>query len=516
MLLSFKEYESDYNSEIWKDRKIYLDEFTEIVKKQDLSSFADERLLDTMDKIDELINYYLAVTDMQSLETVMKIQNQLIKTGTERKIEDIGFNLIIINFNKANAHLYNRNNNFSKSFEYCKIIFEDILKYMIILKKSELKDEQKEYVLWNYAFVMNQAILYTQDTGDIQTTVIYCKKNDEIMEELKKYTQNTNIIDRMVDFYSAYGIWFYNYQDAENGRLFSEKALELLADTSDYIFKELYLSDYYTSRVLWTKALYYSMILLYENDEKPIFKLSKQIETFHSDNKTVGMIMTAVSGFTDCHIGTYFQRNKNDIKKALFYMKNAAQKLEDSLAYLENYMEKNKVFFIESLCVRIYCACPGLYSALGTFLVADEKYTEAEKALKKSLELMADHKKYRMSNIATAIISATCFRWLGHIYQCDEKIDKAEFYYGQAIQAAETPEIDKSIQALTIKVESYAFLSVIYFFDKKNKKQSAEYSKKGLEICNTLLNISPESVQPFIQDTLKKIHRKSTKIFGIF
>ena len=513
MLLCFKEYEANYNSVSWEKRKIYLDQFAEKVKKQDFSFFSDENLLDTMENIDELIKYYLTIEDMQNLETVMQIQDKLIKVGNERKTEHIGFNLMIINFKMANAHLYLQNDNVFKSFKYYSSIFEDISEYMVILKKSDLKDKQKEYVLWNYTFVMNQAILCTQNTGDIQTTVTYCRKNDEIMEVLKKYTQNTNIIDRMADFYMSYGSWFYNYQNIDNGRLFNEKALELLADTSDYIFKGLNISDYYISRVLWTKAFYYSMIFLYENNEKPILKLSKQIETFHSYDETVCMIMTAVSGFIDFHIGTYFQRKENDIEKSLSYMENATKKLEDSLAYLENYMKNNEIFFVESLCVRIYCACPGLYSVLGAFLAAGEKYVEAERALKKSLELMADRKKYRMSNMATAIISATCFRWLGYIYQCDEEIDKAEFYYRQA---TETPEIDKSIQGLAIKVESYAFLSVIYFFDKKNKKKAAEYSQKGLEISNTLLNTSPESVQPSIQDTLKKIHKKSTKIFGIF
>ncbi len=515
MLLLFKEYEDDYKSEAWKQRKLYLEEFVENIKKEDFSLFSDERLLDTMDNINELISYYLAIEELEKLETVMQIQNKLIRIGNERKIEYIGFSLMVIYFKRANAHLYRENDNVFKSFEYYKSIFEDISKYMIILKKSDLKDGQKEYILWNYAFVINQAILNTQDTGDIQTTIIYCQKNDEIMKELKKYTKNVNIIDRMSDFYLSYGNWFYNYRDIENGQLFSEKALELLADTFDYIFKELYISDYYISRVLWTKAFYYSMLFLYENDEKPLFKLSNQIETFHSDNQTVNMIMTAVSGFVDYHIGAYFQLNENNINKALSYMEKAVKKLESSLQYLEDYKESNTAFFIENLCIKIYCSCPGLYSTLGVLLSIADKYIEAEMALKKSLKLIADRKKYRMSNVSATITSAICFRWLGYIYQCDEKNDKAEFYYREAIRTAETPEIDKSVQALTIKVESCALLSAIYF-DKKNKKQAAEYSHKGLEACEILLSISPESVQSSMQDLLKKINKKANRKFGIF
>ena len=54
------------------------------------------------------------------------------------------------------------------------------------------------------------------------------------------------------------------------------------------------------------------------------------------------------------------------------------------------------------------------------------------------------------------------------------------------------------------------------YLDAKNKKQASEYSRKGLDACNSLMKISSEAVQPDVREMLEKINKKSNRKFGIF
>ena len=514
MKLYFKKYEDDYNSQEWAERMLYLEQLTEDLKKQDIKSFTNEKLLDTIEDVNELINYYISYDNIPKLEKVVEIQKMLIKAGFAGGLKHIGLNLMIINLKRADAYLYDKNGNTLLLMEYYEIIVEDICEYVKVIKDSGLNDDEKAFILWNCAYIMHQAIISGQDSGNNEMVLDLCNKNIEILEELEKHTENPVLKDRTADFYSLYGQLFYSCGDIESGRLFNENALELLSDISGRTFKDIYLSDYFVSRILWTKALYYSEMLTYEDDEKPLFRLAEQIKTFHPENKNVSMIMTAVSGLVKYNTGLYFQQN-DDIENGLSYIQEAAEELENAFGYFDDNTECSKNFFTEALCVKIYCTLPVLYFSLGTLFSALEDADEAEKAFLRSLQITGNQKKYKLSSPSASIISALCSRFLGYIYQSYDETDKAEFYYKQALSMSEKQENSQPVQALTIKIEVCTLLSAMYL-DAKNKKQASEYSRKGLDACNSLMKISSEAVQPDVREMLEKINKKSNRKFGIF
>lgn len=511
----------DVGYDDYADREHWLPRFEELkaleqcVTVEKAVEMEPSALLDSMEQIEELMRFYAATEDYNHLEPVMRKQYELLAHCRGRKIGGIGYEYLELEFIRIHAMLCRVHNQSAKAVEeYFQVFIQAQKVFERMTEDKTLTEDQIIYLGWSCvegckeASQANDAVLHTEESIKIMRVIL------PMLEWLKPHMKDLmGIREQTADLYCGFAGIFYTNRDPFTGAECFRESLQLYEEMVGKTD-----SDYYQAKYIWVMGLYGLQEYLMNGKAEIMLECEALAREYLRKREPIDRdrgIISGVQGLIALQKSGAFQQQGN-LEEAIRLGESACSLLEESLDLLEHdYKESEGYYraFVSEMAGRVFNGYVGVLDTVGVQYYCAERYEEAKKMLEKALDLLTNSPDYQMGESGAVAIRAECFEYLALIALDEGNPAQAEFYGKQGVDFADATATQIGNPAgWQIEIVCCGLLAELYL-NQKAKEKAKAYAQRGLEACENLNRVLPQSPQLEMRAMLEKYYKKASRRF---
>lgn len=511
----------DKGYEDYTDRAHWLPRYEKLVlhaKTLDIkaaASASDEKLLNDLEYLEELMRYYGVENNMNQLEPVMRSYNALMDICRSRRLSGPEVMYLEMVFLRINALLYRAHNQQRKSLEeYGNCLKIAARCFSAALSAAHLSQDQQLYITWNCIECWREAAEVSDALADFPRTLSFMKEATDRLEKLIPWLPDSpGLSDQASElFANTAGSLYQNGDPAAADRCFS-KAIQLLNQLD-----ERYGSDFYRARAIWHMGVQGYLSLVSGRDGAILLQAEREAAQYLALRPKAEPRDRAIAESTQAIVT--FQRSiacqqNGSLPDAIRLAKESISKLEQALDILEADSLNHKGYYctiLHRIASRIYNMCLTAKESLGIQCYQNGDLSDADAVLKDVLEELSKTEGLRMSGSSAVLIQAEVLQYLSLI-ACDRDANQAEFYATQSADLAVSLGKDSGNGNGWILAITSCSLAAEMALDGKNKDKAARYAQMGLDACDMVSRMNPSEPHLELRSTLAKLHKKATRKF---
>ena len=480
----------------------------------------EDDLLNHMEMLVDLMQQYYEKQDMRSLEWTMREFERCLKVCEEKTLHDVGCWYLKMEFFRINGQLYQNTGNMKKGKESLEQSAGYAWQCVNAGRNHELTGTQILY-LGSRCLEVYQIYLLLADI--VQAPVDMTEILSEMyitLEWMEQYVfQLPSIADRVGDLYGYVGVQMNLHGNVTEGRRCLQKAVA--------IHHELYRKQNnitaYTKEIWISTQLYMLESAAGKDQSTMLLNLEEKAGQLLRENSVLqyqrGML-NGVIGNVELQKSLYFQ-SQGDLHQAAQFAEESCRTLKEALDILDK--EQRNTVYDEQVCWMIKqtaCQVYGNYLAVmqlrGTQRYLSGNMQEAIAVYEETLRLITDIQNYRISETLAQLSRADISEKLSDIYRRSGDMVRSEFYGKQAADTASLLFYQNHLDIACGIIVGSCTLLAEYYMHIREKEKALEYSEKGLQACDRLADIDPESGKLELRGIMLRIRRKCGKRFLVF
>lgn len=516
LLIYDRGYEDYTDTENWQPRLALLKQIADSLAVNPADTMPDQKLLDTMEMLEELMRYYCATSDISNLEPVMRKFYDMLKLCRSRGISGIEREYLEMVFLRMNAMLYRKHQQQRQAaaeYETCLTAAHRCFTQLKI--DGKLSAEQTLYVGWNCVECFREAAEINDQILDTNRSAAILRETIPMLDWLKSYLYDApGICDQAAEQYTTIAGILFQHQDITVAGRCYENAIDLYNGLDQRLA-----SAFYRARAIWTQCSYGIMKYVFQGDPSVMITCEQEADAYLAQRRdTIARdiaIVEAAQGIVLYQKALACQQSEN-LPKAVQLASDASEKLARALQTLEDDYKPREGYYrtvVSRIAVRVYNSYVGALDGLGGLYYQNEQTDLAEQTFTKALELLTDTSSYSMGESGSALIRAEVNQYMSMIAFDKGDADQAEFYGTRsADEAFDLGQQTGNANAWVIAVVSCSMMAEAYL-GIKNKPKALIYAEKGLQACDQLARSAPSHSVLSLQDNLKSYHKKASRRF---
>ena len=176
------------------------------------------------------MRYYASMVDFASLEPVMRLQGELLQAGEEKKIQDIGFIYLKMEFARMNALLYRHEGMNRQAADETEAFCKEARACFAALKRERgLSEEQSVYLGWACSECLSEAVQIYDTVLDAGAAAACRSQAVEVLDWLCPCLSGCGLWDaRAVLAKTLYSLQEFLYSGSQKLLLECEREVELV------------------------------------------------------------------------------------------------------------------------------------------------------------------------------------------------------------------------------------------------------------------------------------------------
>jgi tetratricopeptide (TPR) repeat protein len=480
-----------------------------------------EELLDVMENLDSLMNYYAAGTDFQRLEPIMRKQQELLDLCREQDDENIGYLFLQMKFLRINAILYSSNGQLQQSAEYYKkavTLAENC--FSLLQSDDELSGKQVLYVGWNCILLIKEVADTEEKFARHESSVYFLRTIlpmlswlEPVLVENTDIADGADLYDRIAGLYAGIGAVLFPEQEMKNANTSYQHAIKLYESID-----EQQGSDFFRAKAIWTKSNYGMQRVIFQNNTDVLENCQADVDNFFVSRSpserdraivegALGNLMLSKS--CSCQV-------TGDLQGALSYSQKSCHYLEMSLQVLEKVCKDANGYgkiMLSTMANQIYSQLISGLDAIGVQYYGADDFDSAEEAFSKAVSLLADKPEYTIGETYSVIVQAECYQYLTLVSINKGNAEQAGYYGKNAVAMAnQAAEATNNPTTIGLAVTSNAVMAEFYL-NMKDKTSAKQCADTGVTYCERLRSLNPQAPQLEMEAYLQKLQRKASRKF---
>lgn len=511
-----KGYEDYTDTANWQPRYEKLCRFAEQLGEQEMARCSDAQLLDSMERLEELMRYYCVQDDMKKLEPAMRKFNSMMELCRSRGMGGVEVLYLQMLFHRINAMLYRRHGQHrqgAEGYDKCLVIARKCLD--ALKTATHLSEEQTLFVGWNCVECWKEAGEAHDAIMDMAATERLLRETVEIVKSLDKYLiDNPGLCDQASEIYANAAGVFYQSGDLAAGNQYYREAVRLL-NTLDTVHG----SDFYRARAIWMLGIHGAMAFIAAQDPGVMLQCEKEAAEYLVQRPRAAARDRAIVEGTKATVT--FQRSvacqqNGQLPDAIRLAKDSIAAFERSMDILEKDYADRQGYYrtVQSRIVaRINNMRTTAMESLGIMHYQNQELEGSEQVLKAVLDELNKTEGPKMAGSAAVVIQAEVLQYLSMI-ACDRGDGyQTDFYGTQSADMAYTLGRDSGQNNAWILAIVSCSLVAETALSMKNKAKAATYAQMGLDACDALERTAPNTPQLALRSTLAKFKKKASRKF---
>ena len=516
MRLSWDYSYEDYNdTPNWDNRFEQLKAIFHSLDFAYLQSADEETFLGCLEDLEELLRFYTSQVDFANLEPVMRAYQKLLSIGDSRGITHIGFLYSKMEFTRVNGLLYrSQDQNKQAAVYYSEFVNSAKYCFEQLQNVSYLSDKQILFVGWACVEGVAEAAEIFDKLLDVSSFVKACAFIYESIEWLNPYLYDAyGICEKVSEICASVSGSLYQAGEFLLGKNCFEKAIELFNDLD-----QICDSAYYAARALWIHSQYGLVEFAVRGNADVMLKCEADTQKFIQSRAKQTQdvaIATSIMGIINLQRSVVLQQ-QGKLADAIQLGKESCKLLSGAISDLEQQYQNcdsHQSTVLKNIAAKIFSNYLSALDSLGVQLFYNQQNSEAKDYFLQAANLLENNAKYTIGGSGTMILKAEIFFYLGMIYYEAADADKASFYAMQAADISyELWTNSRAQNILELSIGSCSVASEI-MLALKDKPAAGKYAAMGLEACDALYQIAPNSERLEMRSMLEKYRKKAARKF---
>ena len=507
----------DYtDTENWLPRYEELVRFADTLDPREAAGLPEDRFLDSMEQLEELMRYYCSQGDANSLEPVMRKFNAMLPICEERGIwgvEPLYLEMVFLRMNGVLYRAHGQNRQSADSYDRCVRIADLCAR---TLKESQnLTREQRVYVGWNCIECRKEAAEVhdlLMETGAslallLGTVPLLQWLDDDLLDF-------AGIAEKVADMYAMIGGTCYSNGDHANGDTCHRHAVALMKELGEHND-----NDIDRARAIWLLSIHGTMDFMTTGNTQLMVRCEKEAEEFLEDhpwteprNRAIVESSAAMVSYQRSLVLQQSEKLAEAISMAEQCVETLGRSLDVLLKDLAQHTGYAAVVLkpIVSRVSNVRLAC---LDSLGVMYYYNDAPAQAEKTFREILEKLSGNNGYEMAGSAAVLIQAEALQYLAMLAGAQDNGYQLDFYATQAADmACEMGRESNMANAWRLTINNCCLVAE-YALSSKNKPKAATYAQMGLDACDALKRLDPGAGELTLRKLLTKFLKKASRRF---
>lgn len=517
MELTWNRGYEDYEDSAWPARKEYLTEIQQGLTPEKTAGLNIYELMDTLERMEELMRYYTVCRDLYSLESLMQSYEPLLERLRAEHPDTAGFWYLEMEYARLHALLCMNQNDNRQAVTRLEQALAHGERCFSCLQAEEdsFQEEQRLFLAWSCAECRNEMATACERILDSQ------KMHQVLVDSvpLLQYVESClgdgdGICEKTAEFYSRIGGIHYQYSEFADGDRWYTHARELFEHLADKLH-----SDFYRARALMIYSLHGIDAFTRRGNTDIILACENEALQF-LDSGAEGCSRSIAEGalaMIYMQRGTAIQQSGGSINDAVRWTEksvdlfgNAQEALEKDSVHVENANAGN---VLTDIAARLYSGSVAAMDVLGVQYYAAGRADEARGVFEEVLSMIANPGDYTLSESASLLIRSESCEYLALLSADGGDWKEADHYGTLAMDFSEkVAQATGDPAAWQIAAVSAALVSEIAE-RARNKPKMGAAAARGLAACDELERLTPGNGILSLRGNLIKREKKSKRRF---